>query len=131
MEDIMTLEEVAKYLKVKLQTIYIWAQNCRIPVTKMGKEIISVIRLGLVRLQCFAYARSVSNVSFIVGIRFLSLLKFIGLPPENMHNTMAGIPVSVREALRMELSIRHTLFQYAGIFPSADAYSSIFLQLRP
>ena len=30
MEDIMTLEEVAKYLKVKPQTIYTWAQDGKI-----------------------------------------------------------------------------------------------------
>ena len=38
MEDIMTLEEVAKYLKVKPQTIYTWAQDGRIPAAKLGKE---------------------------------------------------------------------------------------------
>lgn len=38
MEDIMTLEEVAKYLKVKPQTIYTWAQDSRIPAAKLGKE---------------------------------------------------------------------------------------------
>ena len=50
-------------------------------------------------------------------------------PPVEKHNTMAGIPISVREARRMGLSITHTLFQYAGIFPATDAYSLIFLQL--
>ncbi len=34
----MTLEEVAAYLKVKPQTIYIWAQEKRIPAAKLGKE---------------------------------------------------------------------------------------------
>lgn len=38
MEEIMTLEEVAKYLKVKPQTIYTWAQNGKIPAAKLGKE---------------------------------------------------------------------------------------------
>ena len=38
MQDIMTLEEVAKYLKVKPQTIYTWAQNKKIPAAKLGKE---------------------------------------------------------------------------------------------
>jgi len=38
MEDIMTLEEVAKYLKVRPQTIYTWAQDGRIPAAKLGKE---------------------------------------------------------------------------------------------
>ena len=38
MEDIMTLEEVAKYLKVKRQTIYNWAQAGKIPAAKLGKE---------------------------------------------------------------------------------------------
>jgi excisionase family DNA binding protein len=38
MEDIMTLEEVAKYLKVKPQTIYTWAQDAKIPAAKIGKE---------------------------------------------------------------------------------------------
>lgn len=38
MDDIMTLEEVAKYLKLKPQTIYNWAQNNKIPAAKLGKE---------------------------------------------------------------------------------------------
>ena len=38
MEDIMTLEEVAKYIKVKPQTIYTWAQDGKIPAAKLGKE---------------------------------------------------------------------------------------------
>ena len=36
--DIMTLEEIARYLKVKPQTIYTWAQEKRIPAAKLGKE---------------------------------------------------------------------------------------------
>ncbi len=36
--DIMTLEEVATYLKMKPQTIYTWAQEKRIPAAKIGKE---------------------------------------------------------------------------------------------
>lgn len=38
MDDIMTLEEVAKYLKLKPQTIYTWAQTGKIPAAKLGKE---------------------------------------------------------------------------------------------
>ena len=38
MDDIMTLEQVAKYLKLKPQTIYTWAQNGKIPAAKIGKE---------------------------------------------------------------------------------------------
>ena len=38
MDDIMTIEEVAKYLKLKPQTIYNWAQNGKIPAVKLGKE---------------------------------------------------------------------------------------------
>ena len=38
MDEIMTLEEVAKYLKLKPQTIYTWAQNGKIPAAKLGKE---------------------------------------------------------------------------------------------
>jgi excisionase family DNA binding protein len=38
MEDIMTLEEVAKYLKLKPPTIYTWAQGEKIPAAKLGKE---------------------------------------------------------------------------------------------
>ena len=38
MDDIMTLEEVAKYLKLKPQTIYTWAQDGKIPAAKLGKE---------------------------------------------------------------------------------------------
>ena len=36
--DIMTLEEVAAYLKLKPQTLYTWAQEKRIPAAKLGKE---------------------------------------------------------------------------------------------
>jgi excisionase family DNA binding protein len=36
--EIMTLEEVAQYLKLKPQTIYTWAQEKRIPAAKLGKE---------------------------------------------------------------------------------------------
>lgn len=35
---IMTLEEVAEYLRVKPQTIYTWAQEGKIPAAKLGKE---------------------------------------------------------------------------------------------
>ncbi len=38
MDEIMTLEEVAKYLKLKPQTIYNWAQDGKIPAAKLGKE---------------------------------------------------------------------------------------------
>jgi len=41
MEDpdkIMTLEEVANYLRLKPQTIYSWAQEKKIPAAKLGKE---------------------------------------------------------------------------------------------
>ncbi len=37
-DEIMTLEEVAKYLKMKPQTIYTWAQSGKIPAAKLGKE---------------------------------------------------------------------------------------------
>lgn len=36
--DIMTLEEVATYLRLKPQTIYVWAQEKKIPAAKLGKE---------------------------------------------------------------------------------------------
>ena len=36
--EIMTLEEVAQYLRLKPQTIYKWAQEKRIPAVKLGKE---------------------------------------------------------------------------------------------
>jgi len=36
--DIMTLEEVAEYLRLKPQTIYTWAQSKKIPGAKIGKE---------------------------------------------------------------------------------------------
>jgi len=36
--DIMTLEEVAAYLRLKPQTIYLWAQEKKIPAAKLGKE---------------------------------------------------------------------------------------------
>jgi len=37
-ENIMTLEEVASYLRLKPQTIYTWAQEKKIPAAKLGKE---------------------------------------------------------------------------------------------
>ncbi len=37
-EEIMTIEEVAEYLKLKPQTIYKWAQDGYIPAAKLGKE---------------------------------------------------------------------------------------------
>jgi excisionase family DNA binding protein len=36
--DILTLEEVASYLRLTPQTIYKWAQDKRIPGAKLGKE---------------------------------------------------------------------------------------------
>jgi excisionase family DNA binding protein len=36
--EILTLEEVATYLRLKPQTIYKWAQEGRIPAAKLGKE---------------------------------------------------------------------------------------------
>lgn len=38
MDEIMTIEEVAKYLKLKPQTVYTWVQNGKIPAAKIGKE---------------------------------------------------------------------------------------------
>ncbi|MBN2812747.1 MAG: helix-turn-helix domain-containing protein [Bacteroidales bacterium] len=37
-DRIMTLEEVAEYLRVKPQTVYIWAQEKKIPAAKLGRE---------------------------------------------------------------------------------------------
>jgi len=36
--EILPLEEVALYLRLKPQTIYKWAQEKRIPAVKLGKE---------------------------------------------------------------------------------------------
>jgi excisionase family DNA binding protein len=36
--DVMTVEEVAAYLRLQPQTIYKWAQEKRIPAAKLGKE---------------------------------------------------------------------------------------------
>lgn len=36
--EILTLEEVARYLRLTPQTIYKWAQEKRIPAVKLGKE---------------------------------------------------------------------------------------------
>jgi excisionase family DNA binding protein len=36
--EILTIEEVATYLRLKPQTIYKWAQEKRIPAVKLGKE---------------------------------------------------------------------------------------------
>lgn len=38
LQEIMTVEEVAAYLRLKPQTIYKWAQEKRIPAAKLGKE---------------------------------------------------------------------------------------------
>jgi excisionase family DNA binding protein len=37
-DEILTLEEVAAYLRLKPQTIYTWAQEKKIPAAKLGKE---------------------------------------------------------------------------------------------
>jgi excisionase family DNA binding protein len=37
-EEIMTLEQVAQYLKLQPQTVYKWAQEGQIPAAKLGKE---------------------------------------------------------------------------------------------
>jgi len=37
-DEILTLEEVAKYLKLQPQTVYKWAQEGQIPGAKLGKE---------------------------------------------------------------------------------------------
>jgi excisionase family DNA binding protein len=36
--EILTIDEVAEYLRLTPQTIYKWAQERRIPATKLGKE---------------------------------------------------------------------------------------------
>jgi PTS system nitrogen regulatory IIA component len=36
--EILTIEEVATYLRLTPQTIYKWAQERRIPAVKLGKE---------------------------------------------------------------------------------------------
>jgi excisionase family DNA binding protein len=37
-DEIMTVEQVARYLKLKPQTVYKWAQEGQIPGAKLGKE---------------------------------------------------------------------------------------------
>ncbi len=37
-DEILTIEEVAAYLKLKPQTIYRWAHTGKIPGAKLGKE---------------------------------------------------------------------------------------------
>ena len=37
-DEIMTVQDVARYLKLKPQTIYKWAQDGKIPAAKLGKE---------------------------------------------------------------------------------------------
>ena len=37
-DTIMTLEEVAEYLRLKPQTSYTWAQEKKIPAAKLGRE---------------------------------------------------------------------------------------------
>jgi len=36
--EIMTVDDVARYLKLKPQTIYKWAQEGKIPAAKLGRE---------------------------------------------------------------------------------------------
>jgi len=36
--EILTIDEVAEYLRLTSQTIYKWAQEKRIPAVKLGKE---------------------------------------------------------------------------------------------
>ena len=36
--EILTIDEVADYLRLKPQTIYKWSQEKRIPAVKLGKE---------------------------------------------------------------------------------------------
>ena len=36
--EILTIDEVARYLRLTPQTIYKWAQEKRIPAVKLGKE---------------------------------------------------------------------------------------------
>lgn len=38
MSEILTIDEVAEYLRLTPQTIYKWAQEKRIPAVKLGKE---------------------------------------------------------------------------------------------
>lgn len=38
MEELLTLAEVADYLKLKRQTVYNWVKQCKIPAFKIGKE---------------------------------------------------------------------------------------------
>ena len=37
-DEIMTIEEVAAYLRLKPQTIYLWAQEGKIPAAKLGNQ---------------------------------------------------------------------------------------------
>ncbi|MCD6502495.1 helix-turn-helix domain-containing protein [bacterium] len=37
-DEIMTVQDVARYLKLQPQTIYKWAQEGKIPAAKFGKE---------------------------------------------------------------------------------------------
>ncbi len=37
-DEILTIEDVALYFKLKPQTIYTWAQSGKIPAAKLGKE---------------------------------------------------------------------------------------------
>jgi len=37
-DEMLTIEQVAEYLKLKPQTIYKWAQSGKIPGAKFGKE---------------------------------------------------------------------------------------------
>jgi excisionase family DNA binding protein len=37
-DEIMTVEQVARYLKLKPQTVYKWAQEGQLPGAKLGKE---------------------------------------------------------------------------------------------
>lgn len=37
MSEIMTVEDVAKYLKIDESTVYLWAQRGKLPAIKIGR----------------------------------------------------------------------------------------------
>ena len=62
MEPLLTVEEAAKLLRVKKQTLYTWAYRRQIPSQKVGKAL----RFCKVDLQSWlkAQARPVDGASF-------------------------------------------------------------------
>lgn len=79
-DEILTLEEVAAYLKLKPQTIYTWAQEKKIPAAKLGKE--------------WRFKRSIIDEWFVQHIdkKFEDVIKSSKSNNSETTNDLNGIP---------------------------------------